>query len=311
MELSVRFFKRMILLVLALMILVPTGLAVGFGVSHIRLTAEVERLEGQLARVREALNETMEQAARLEEQRSAKDEPTVAEPLGYQALYPELCCTAPKPAQRERISGNVYLTFDDGPSANTSSILDTLAQHGVKATFFVTGEVEGEASAALMRRIVDEGHTIGIHTYSHDYGEVYRSVANYLTDFKRIYDLVYETTGVEVQVFRFPGGSVNAYNAGFYQELIAEMLRRGFTYYDWNVNGEETARSTAESVRQAVVSGVEEQSRSIVLMHDGAGRSATAKALPGILEDLLGKGYCLEPITPEVEPIWFSYNTDV
>ena len=136
------------------------------------------------------------------------------------------------------VDNAVYLTFDDGPSARTDEILEILDKYGVKATFFVVGANE-EGDLERMQKIVAAGHTLAIHSYSHDYKKIYASVEAYLEDFNQMFCQIYEATGVKPQIFRFPGGSVNSYNVGIHQQLIAEMTRRGFVYFDWNVaNGD-------------------------------------------------------------------------
>lgn len=132
------------------------------------------------------------------------------------------------------VDNAVYLTFDDGPSARTDEILEILDKYGVKATFFVVGANE-EGDLERMQKIVAAGHTLAIHSYSHDYKKIYASVEAYLEDFNQMFCQIYEATGVKPQIFRFPGGSVNSYNVGIHQQLIAEMTRRGFVYFDWNV----------------------------------------------------------------------------
>lgn len=182
-----------------------------------------------------------------------------------------------------------------------------LAAQGVKATFFVGGS-EAENAPELLRRIVEEGHTIGIHTYSHQYRELYSSVESYLADFKQVYDMIYEATGVKAEIFRFPGGSINGYNGLIYEQLIAELTRRGFTYYDWNVTGGDSiSGATAQDITYNVVSGMEGIDRAVVALHDFDGGAATVEALPGIIEQLRQGGNSFAALTPEVSPIIFGY----
>lgn len=180
---SVRFFKRIFLCILLLIFLIPVALAAYFGVSRSREAEENKQLRAQLEQL----------------QASGGQTGGVTGPDGasfpYQELYPELYCEPERPDGWQRSENTVYLTFDDGPSANTAAILDVLAAQGVKATFFVGGS-EAENASELLRRIVEEGHTIGIHTYSHQYRELYSSVESYLADFKQVYDMIYEATGV-------------------------------------------------------------------------------------------------------------------
>lgn len=298
MTFSVKFFKRMFLIILLLMIIVPLFFAIFNGISLGGVKADNESLKTELARTKEELED-------LKKTVGTPDEPSFA----YQTLYPELYCAAERPDGWVRNANTVYLTFDDGPSANTAAILDILKANNVKATFFVTGKTD-QISLDLMRRIVNEGHTIGIHSYSHQYREIYSSVESYLQDFKQMYDLIYETTGVKPEIFRFAGGSINGYNTLIYEPLISEMTRRGFTYFDWNVpSGDTVQGATAEMIQQNVLQYIENQERGIILFHDGEEQSLTADALPQIISDLRGRGYDFAALTPETAPIIYSYDS--
>lgn len=282
---SVKFFKALILTVIGLMILVPT-------VGCIVLKVENNRLEKQLL-----------QAAAPTSVHEV-DAGTASGMIPYQALYPEMICE--NPVQDKVINpGTVYLTFDDGPTHYTAQILDTLKRYDVKAAFFVVGRTDA-ASLDLMKRIVEEGHTIGAHTYSHDYLDVYSSPEAYLADFNQIYTLIENTTGVKAEIFRFPGGSINAYNRAVHQEIIAEMMRRGFTYYDWNVSsGDVDKNSSQYTVANNILTRVNHETHHIVLMHDT--NDAASKALPTVIETLLESGYKLDALTNEVRPSNFLY----
>lgn len=202
-----------------------------------------------------------------------------------------------------------YLTFDDGPSvASTGQILDILKENNIKATFFVV-YAEGEEAEALYKRIIAEGHTIGIHSASHDYDLIYSSVEAYLTDFEKLSSHIEGITGVKPEIFRFPGGSINTYNSYIYQELIAEMLRRGYTYYDWNVSsGDASFSPTAkDKVVNNVLSGSLKQDNAIVLMHDSYGHTSTVEALPDIIQGLKNQGYSFAALDKSVTPWCFGY----
>ena len=112
------------------------------------------------------------------------------------------------PVQEVEAAHKVYLTFDDGPSANTLKILDILEEYGVKATFFTVGTA-GEGEEEILKQIVEAGHTLGMHSYTHDYSELYSSVENFAADFAREQEFLYGVTGVKSKVYRFPGGSSN------------------------------------------------------------------------------------------------------
>ncbi|MDF3001097.1 MAG: polysaccharide deacetylase [Bacillota bacterium] len=287
---SVRFFKHFIIAVIILLIC-------GLSVSTICLAIMNGNYRDQIAEIQSGI--VLAQANPKEE------EPQNSPSIAYQALYPDLYA---KPAKSTKtVPNTVYLTFDDGPSGRTSEILDILKKENIKATFFVIGK-EGEKEPEIMRRIVEEGHTLGIHTYSHVYTSVYDSVESYLEDFNRTYELIYEATGLKTEIFRFPGGSINKYNALFYEEIIAEMTRRGFTYYDWNSsNGDAASNATAASVYNNTIRSSEKKDRVILLMHDSAAKYYTVAALPGIIEYYKGRGMQFEALTNDVSPIAFNY----
>ncbi len=233
----------------------------------------------------------------------AQTPPTVAPDKPYQRLYPALYSKAPSLTAAEK--GRVYLTFDDGPSHMTDDILDILKNNDIKATFFLSGKTD-KFSKQLVKRIADEDHSIGIHTYTHDYKQVYGSVDAYLEDFNAMYNLIYDETGIKADLFRFPGGSVNGYNQDVYQELIDEMTRRGFTYYDWNVDAKDSfSKATVKSITQNVLHETAQHSRSIVLFHDGISKK-TVSALDGIIKALKDDGYVFDKLTNTVKPIVFS-----
>lgn len=225
---------------------------------------------------------------------------------GYAGRYPELYATPPTEALY--LPGTVYLTFDDGPSENTQAVLDILAENDIKATFFVVPKADG-SDAELLRAIAAAGHTIGIHSGSHVYKQVYESVDSFLDDFAAAYDRIYAATGQKPEIFRFPGGSINVYNRLIFQEVIAEMTRRGFTYYDWNVEGgEKSHATTAATICNTAVAGVLKRERSIVLLHDGPGHQETVKALEPMIAALRQKNYRFARLESSVQPVSFSYD---
>lgn len=287
---SVRFFKHVIVAIILLLI-------AGLAISTICLAVINKNYKSQISDMQ--TNTVLAQSNPKEE----KEQNSLS--IDYQKLYPDMHVKPAKAQVAE--SKTVYLTFDDGPSARTGEILDILKNENIKATFFIIGR-EGEGQKELMKRIVNEGHTIGIHTYSHVYTDIYKSVDSYLTDFNKTYELIYDTTGVKPEIFRFPGGSINKYSSLIYEEIIAEMLRRGFTYYDWNASsGDATAKASVDSVYYNTVQSSGNKDRVILLMHDSIAKSYTVTALPKIIEYYKSKGYKFASITNEVSPIAFNY----
>ncbi len=223
----------------------------------------------------------------------------------YQSMYPDMYGSEFIAAESE---GKIaYLTFDDGPSELTPQVLDILKSYGIKATFFVTYK-ESENLQKYYKQIVDEGHTIAVHTASHDYEDIYKSVYAYMDDFYKMYDHIYEVTGVRSSLFRFPGGSHNGYGFGnAMPSIILEMERRGFKYYDWNVStGDGGNWVTPVDILNRVKDQSAGRDKLVVLMHDSASKHATLEALPGVIEYLKSEGYSFGALSSDVEPVQFT-----
>lgn len=192
----------------------------------------------------------------------------------------------------------VYLTFDDGPSGLTPKVLDILDQYGIKATFFVTGQVPEYYS--YIKEAYDRGHTIGLHSYSHSYAQIYTSVDAYLNDLNAIAQVVKDQIGYVPCFVRFPGGSSNEgskeYCTGIMTALTSIVQSRGFQYWDWNCasgDGENvTAAQELENIKE--IDG--NTTNVIVLLHDGGGKQATVEALPGIIEYFKSQGYTFKAL---------------
>lgn len=306
---SVKFFKHLILLTLGLVLLVPVGLATHYALINVQLNKELQALKlsnlANLVYVQQRETEPVWQHSFQATEEGVTD---YNFDLEYQNLYEDLYVgEIPK---QERASNAIYLTFDDGPSQLTLKILDVLLEKKVKATFFVVGKnLESENGEHILKRIVQEGHAVGIHTYSHIYSEIYGSIEDYLRDFYKTYDLIYRITDIKPDIYRFPGGSINSYNNTIYQELISEMFRRGFVYYDWNVSSRDVAgKVTQQQIYDYVVPSCFKNSRNIILFHDSAGKVNTLKALPAIIDELTAEGYQFETLSRNVAPITFGYR---
>lgn len=313
----------MILLAVCILILIPTVLAFRFRHEVKALRKENQALVEEVANrsvpetppepaVFEPVGETpsIEPPAEqpVEEPEAPADAEITADAPVYQTLYEDFYAPEPFHAT-ERIPNTVYLTFDDGPSARTDDILKVLAEKNVKATFFVIGQSD-EANLERMRRIVEAGHTIGMHSYSHDYSSVYSSVEGFLDEFYRIFCQIRDTTGVTPTVFRCPGGSINGYDGGIYQDILSEMIRRGFVPFDWNVSSEDAASNWTLSAQTLVDNVVRYSSgkvRSFVLFHDSESKVTSAQAVGPAIDRLREMGYSFAAITPDTMPVLYSY----
>ena len=214
--------------------------------------------------------------------------------------------------QEEETSGEevqakrVYLTFDDGPSIYTGQILDILKANDVKATFFVIGR--DEEYYEYYKRIVDEGHTIGMHSYSHVYQDFYASQDSFADELTRLNDLIYNVTGTRSQIFRFPGGSSNQVSALPIETYIKYLNENNIQYYDWNALSGDAVTSglSPEQLVDNIMNDVEKNQDSIVLMHDLQTTHATVESLQLLIDTLKSEGYEILPIdenTPLIQHV--------
>jgi peptidoglycan/xylan/chitin deacetylase (PgdA/CDA1 family) len=292
---STRQWKKLFIWSFIALFLIVLGFAIYFGCQTHAMKLQLEKLRTE-ADAKSVAGELQTQAP-LKETRAA-EEPS------YRSMYPEMFVETVHEYTED--DGAAYLTFDDGPSENTATILDTLAENDVKATFFaVYHDTEDEAD--LLQRMVREGHTVGVHSYSHNYETIYISVEAFLDDFYKEWEHIYEVTGERAWCFRFPGGSINSYNSATYQEIIAEMTRRGFTYFDWNVSSGDASSETygVSQLTHNVLSGICEKPRGVILMHDAAPKEQSALAVSSIIDGLQEAGYTILPLTQETRPITF------
>lgn len=191
----------------------------------------------------------------------------------------------------------VYLTFDDGPGSQSGKILDILKKNHVKATFFVTGK-EDASSKKIYQRIVKEGHTLAMHSYSHIQDVIYDSKEAFEKDLKQINRCLYEATGVHTKFYRFPGGSSTQNTLLPIQNFIDVLKKNHYLYLDWNVISPDinNANATKEQVVTGVMQGVDAYDTAVVLMYDVADKPMTVKALPSIIKQIKAKNYELLPV---------------
>lgn len=200
----------------------------------------------------------------------------------------------------------VYLTFDDGPSSNTDNILDILDTYGIKATFFVTGK-EGAKAEASYRRIVEEGHTLGMHSYTHDYSVIYASEEAFMEDMEKLQRYLYDVTGVQSTYIRFPGGSSNKVSDVDMRLLITDVHEAGMEYFDWNVSSQDASSKplTKEEILDNCLNSIERFQNCIILMHDAGSKDSTVEALPELIEHIQAMEHTeLLPITEDTVPVW-------
>lgn len=203
--------------------------------------------------------------------------------------------------QKSQTEKVCYLTFDDGPSDNTLKVLNILDEYNVKATFFVIKNSKSDyiKTAAL------KGHTIGLHTASHSYPDIYSSEDAYYADLKAVSDIVEAQTGKKSNIIRFPGGSSNKissqYSVGLMTKLTKSVVDSGYYYYDWNVDSGDASGNNVRPaiIRNNVLKSAKGKMSICVLMHDTSSKSTTVQALPGIIEGLTSMGYRFAALTED------------
>lgn len=203
----------------------------------------------------------------------------------------------------------MLLTFDDGPSSNTKEILEILDQYHIKATFFVTGTSPKDFH--YIKEAYQKGHTIGLHTYSHDYEYIYSSLKNYISDLNKIKDVVYQQIGMNVNFIRFPGGSSNLvskkYNDGIMTRLTKKVIDLGYQYYDWtSINGDGEGIKTVDGLKKKAIEEIGNREDIMFLMHDSGTQENTVKALPDILDYLIEQGYVFQ-VLDETSPTFHHH----
>lgn len=297
----VKKLKHAIIITLICAILIPIIMCVC-------LLVKVDTMQKQIDQLYE-MRENMQKAEQLAQEETLKKEQEEAEILA--SKLPETMETEDVPDENDGRK-KVYLTFDDGPSTGTEEILAILKEYDVKATFFVVGK-EDDYSMEMYKKIVEEGHTLGMHSYSHQYSTIYQSVEAFAQDIKRQEDLLKEATGEDIRLFRFPGGSSNLVSNIGMQEFIKYLNEEGITYFDWNVSsGDATSKSLEpEALVQNVIQDVGIYKNSVVLMHDAADKPNTVKALPMLIEQLQEMDVDILPITEDVKPIQHIKSDEV
>ena len=283
--------KKMIVATIVTAVLLPTLISIILGVRLVQVTKELQSVKEQNAlnhtNIAEAQDETLDSVSD-----SVDTEESVTEENIVETVLPEDV-------------RKVYLTFDDGPSIYTDEILDILALYEVKATFFVVGAVD-EQYESMYKRIVDEGHSIGMHSYSHKYTEVYQSLDSFKADVEKIRGLIKDKTGVECSLYRFPGGSSNSIGKKHIQDYIAYLDEEGIIYHDWNVSSGDASGvylSVDDLVKNST-SQLEKYNSAYILLHDSSTKKSTVDALPKIIETIQAmENTEIVPITESSVPV--------
>lgn len=301
---SKKINKNLIILVLFIIIVVAISMAIKMkNQGNSALASAEEKRIAEEQKIEEEKRRKEEQE-RIERERKEQEEKAKKEKEEQEK--------AKEKKEEESATGVIYLTFDDGPSSDsTPKILDILKSNNVKATFFVLHY--GEGNEHLIKREQAEGHKIALHGYSHTYSEIYKSADIALENFRKIQDQVYQTTGEKSNIIRFPGGSSNTvsrkYCPGVMTELTKMVVENGFRYFDWNVDsGDATKPKNSDVVYNNFIKSLKPNRDNVVLMHDFTKNTPTIGALQRIIDYGKQNGYVFRKITDETPMVTHSVN---
>lgn len=179
-------------------------------------------------------------------------------------------------------------------------ILKILREKNVKATFFVNGY---PSKKDLYKQIVNDGHTLGNHTYSHNYAKVYSSVDEFFKDMNKLNDFLEEVTGVRPSIVRFPGGSNNTISHQYggtkiMNKIVSKVVESGYQYFDWNVSSRDAEKRTQDKnvIIHSVLEGAKYKNKAVILLHDLDPKTTTVEVLPEIIDELTKQGFVFDAL---------------
>lgn len=179
----------------------------------------------------------------------------------------------------------IYLTFDQGyENGFTAKILDTLKEKNVKAVFFVTGHYV-KSAPELVQRMIDEGHTVGNHSFDH-LNHATSSLESAYQDTKKLHDYVEENFGYTMNLFRYPEGAFSERSLGMHQQMGYKAVFWSFAYKDWDPKNQMGTTVALQKLTDGLQPG------SIILMHTVG--SDNAAVLGDFIDNARAKGYSIE-----------------
>lgn len=202
----------------------------------------------------------------------------------------------------ENLQKTIYLTFDDGPGGKTTiKILDTLKKESVPGTFFIIGD-QIDRQEDIILRMKNEGHSIGLHSFSHDRNILYRSSDDFISEMEKVQKRLYEVTGENYYILRFPFGCNNM-TYKLTSNMVDAIHASNFKIYDWTqdtLDGANPNSSPSTILKRAI----SEKDTVILLMHCARNNKNSADALPSIIKYYKDHGYTFKKITPETKEIY-------
>lgn len=199
----------------------------------------------------------------------------------------------------------IYLTFDDGPSVITDKVLNILKENNIKATFFVIGN-QIKDQEAVVKRIHDEGHGIGLHTYTHKFRIIYSSNEAFIKEMKTSQDEIHRITNITPTIIRFPGGSRTRLN----EEMLALLHSYNFKVYDWNITVSDgiNPKTSSDKLFNEATKGTVKPDPIILLMHCDYMHKNTYIALPRIIKYYQNKNYEFRVIDEDTPEYYVPYK---
>lgn len=205
-------------------------------------------------------------------------------------------------------SKTAYLTIDDGPSSHTEDILDFLDKKKIKATFFIVTGYKSDFD--ILNEIVDRGHTLGLHSNSHDYKIIYESVDAFMKDLDAEKKIILDNTGIEPKIIRLPGGSINSYNTTTSAKIIEKLTEEKYKIFDWNVSLQDAQDITNDKMLEYANFSYElvEGKNLVILSHDCKYSDRTIEALDVFIDKLQNDGYTFDTLNENVDSLLFTYK---
>ncbi|MCR5267358.1 MAG: polysaccharide deacetylase family protein [Lachnospiraceae bacterium] len=284
----VQILKKLIVGTVVTIILLPTILCV---ILFVRLGGIQTELSGLLEQTEANASRIAELEQELQQARDSRKEETDRLSAEIEGLQNDLqqALTEKNSTGEETVKirpRKVYLTFDDGPSGHTQEILDILDEYGVKGNFFVCA-TQNEDYQKYYKMILDRGHMLGLHSYTHVYEDIYASEEAFHEDVLAIRSFVSEhTDGYVATYYRFPGGSSNLHARISLKSCEDWLKEQGLIYYDWNISTQDATNpmQSVDNIFHNATYGCERYEEVVILMHDLGNKDSTVEALPKIIE---------------------------
>lgn len=186
-----------------------------------------------------------------------------------------------------------YITIDDGPSKYTNQILNILKENDVKATFFMIERNMLNHKKEVID-VVEQGHSVGFHSVTHDINKLYKTPQATLDEFNTCNRTYYDITGYESKLIRLPYGS----KPYMPQESHEILDKNGYIIWDWNLDTQDW-RATTDNIVSNVLYYARDKRNLVLLMHE---KEQTVNALDPMIKVLKERGYTIMPITEKTEP---------